>query len=323
MNQTRRFKAALGPEGRLFALGRDEVPEPEAKQRVARRLGISAAALASAAAATAIAPSATAAAATAGAKGVGSLAAIFGKAAGPFIASTVVKATLIGLGLGAASYAGVKVYTSRVSVNPPSAAVTTIVAPKPRQPTPDPVGASAETALVVQDALPEVANARPNAAALGTAVASPAEPAPLANTVEPGALQVARFEDDPESPPAPSVVGTAAPLLPGQAPSPNTGPPHASTLPADPRLAREVASLDLARARANHGDAAGALRELNTFQSSDGYMALRKEAMLVKIDVLLSLGQEGAAAAIARQLLAMGVPGNQRARLEALVRSQP
>jgi hypothetical protein len=91
----------------------------------------------------------------------------------------------------------------------------------------------------------------------------------------------------------------------------------------DPRLAREVASLDQARAYAKSGNAAVALRELNGFEASFGYFALRKEAMLVRIDVLLALGRRKEAAATARQLLLSGAPATQRARLEDLVRNQP
>jgi len=52
------------------------------------------------------------------------------------------------------------------------------------------------------------------------------------------------------------------------------------------------------------------------------YVALRKEAMLVNVDVLLSLGRRVEAAAIARQLLLLGAPASQRARLEELARGQ-
>ena len=99
--------------------------------------------------------------------------------------------------------------------------------------------------------------------------------------------------------------------------------PPASAFPLDPRLAREVASLDRARASANRGDAADAVRELTGFERSYGYVSLRKEAMLVHVDVLLSLGRQVEAAAIARQLLLAGPPATRRAKLEELVRSQP
>ena len=74
--------------------------------------------------------------------------------------------------------------------------------------------------------------------------------------------------------------------------------------------------MDRARKSANHGDA-------TEFERSYGYVALRKEAMIVNIDVLLSLGRRVDAAAIARQLLLLGAPATQRARLEKLVLARP
>jgi hypothetical protein len=94
-------------------------------------------------------------------------------------------------------------------------------------------------------------------------------------------------------------------------------------MPVDPRLAREVASLDRARASAHRGEPAAALREINSFEKSYGYVALRKESMLVNIDVLLSLGRRADASVLARQLLLAGAPANQRARLEELANAHP
>lgn len=86
---------------------------------------------------------------------------------------------------------------------------------------------------------------------------------------------------------------------------------------------REEASLDRARASANRGDATTALRELNSFERDFGYATLRKEALLVTIDALLSLGRKAEAVTLARQLLALGAPATQRVKLEALVGKQP
>jgi hypothetical protein len=93
--------------------------------------------------------------------------------------------------------------------------------------------------------------------------------------------------------------------------------------PNAPQLAGEIASLDRARGFASRGDATGALRELSTYGRNFGYVTLRKEAMLVNIDVLLSLGRRVEAVAIARQLLALGASTTQRAKLEALISNQP
>ena len=117
MNQPRRFKAAPAPgfEGRLMALGSEEMPESEAMGRVARSLGISAAMLASTAVTTTLASTATAATSVGG--GVGTAGAAAGKLTGSFLATTLFKATVIGLGLGVASYASTKVVRSRLSAD--------------------------------------------------------------------------------------------------------------------------------------------------------------------------------------------------------------
>ncbi len=323
MNQPRRFKEEpmLGREGRLMALGSLELPDPGAKQAVARRLGISAAALASVAATTAIAPSAAAATSSAG---VGSLSAAVGKTAGSFIATTIAKATLVGLSLGIASYTGVKLVRSRMPANTPQSTIAA-TGPKRPQPAANNLGV-APVASSIQDPLEAAASARANAPSSGNpaAVAGTAEPFVPTDSLSPAAASVGRFEDVEPPAPLPSVVPTSAESLAGQAPLvTGNSAMRAGTLPIDPRLAREVRSLDLARACANRGDANGALRELNGFERNYGYIALRKEAMLVHIDVLLSLGHKVEAAAIAHQLLVAGAPATRRASLEALVHGQP
>jgi hypothetical protein len=83
-------------------------------------------------------------------------------------------------------------------------------------------------------------------------------------------------------------------------------------------LAREITSLDRARTFANRGAAAAALRELDDFSRAYGYVAMRREALLVRLDVFLALGQRAAAAQVARELLALGVPAAQQSRLREL-----
>ncbi len=138
-----------------------------------------------------------------------------------------------------------------------------------------------------------------------------------------GAAAPARFDNSG----LPELLSSHKPASADSLTSPGSGSASAGALgtraaPADPRLAHEVASLDRVRAFANRGDAAGALRELNGFGQSYGYATLHKEAMLVNIDVLLSLGRKVEAAALARQLLALGAPATQRAKLESLVSNQ-
>ncbi len=327
MNQPRRFKAApaLGLEGRLMAIGSEEIPESEAIHRVARGLGISATVIASTAVAAAMAPSATAATASASAGAIGTVGTAVGKVTGSFLATTIFKATVIGLSLGIASFTGVKLIRSRAPANEASVTAKTKVERQLPTRTRDSLGVAPSTS-VFQDQVPGTASTR----ALAASSAIPGGPTVIAAPAAPGdspslaAAPVARFEDL-ESPAAIASNGpNSTASLASQGPvTIATAAPRAGAFPVDPRLAREVASLDHVRATAARGDAAGALRELNAFEKGFGYFALRKEAMLVNIDVLLSLGQRSAAAATARQLLLMGAPANQRARLEELVRSQP
>ena len=325
MNQPERFKAAaaLSPEGRLMTFGNQEKPDPEAIHRAARRLGISAAALTSAAAATAIAPAASAATSSATAVGLGSAGTVVGKSASLYLVTSVVKGTLIGLGLTIATYSSVQWMDSHAPVNAPSATTVPVQANRQRN-AKAPVIASAPSLL--QDPPPataEVPRVLPSSA--NTAGAIVTEPArePVIASIR-GAAATARFEDsEPASlPPIQTSSSMDANSSSGRS-SAAAGAPSSRSASADVRLAREVASLDRVRALANRGDATGALSELNGFGRSLGYVALQKEALLVHIDVLLSLGRKAEAIAIARQLLAIGAPATQRNRLDALIRSQP
>jgi hypothetical protein len=326
MKQPRRFNATptLGPEGRLMAIGREERPDPAAKLRVAHRLGISAATLATVAA-TATITTAVNAAAGASAKAVGSFGAALANATGSFITATLAKATMIGIGLGIASYAGVKVYTARSLSNVPSVTTAKTTASKPAGPALGAPGTATETSAM-PDSVVEARRARANTPSSVSADARETTPAPSESTSsrDQGALPVGRFEDEEPKAVLPSAIPGAASASTGYlSPVDTNATQRASAWPVDLRLAREVASLDVARASAKRGDAAGALRELTGFQSRQGYLALRREAMIVNIDVLLSLERRAEAAAIARQLLRMGAPATQRARLEELVSGQP
>ncbi len=323
MKQPRRFTAtpSRGLEGRLLALGKEEAPNPEAKHRVARHLGISAGALASAAAAAAATTSAKAAAAASGVTAAKSLGAAMAPATSSFVAATIVKATVIGVGLGLVSYAGVKGYVAHSSPAAPSIAAhenSTTMPAERAQAKPNVVPeASLENAPIVEANGARVASQSLRSQGTVEPMAVDPEAVP-----DPNMHPVARFDD--EEPPTAlhaepsSATGHSAPSVPAA-----TALPSGSALPADPRLAREVTSLDLARASARRGDAAGALRELTAFERNYGYVALRREAMLVHIDGLLSLGRRVEAAAIARHLLQLGAPATQRTRLEELVRGQP
>ena len=327
MNQPQRLKAAsaLGHEGRLMASGSEEMPDPEAIHRAARRLSISATVLASAVAATAVAPAATAATTAVTSGGIGTVGTAIGKATGSLLMMSVVKGTVIGLSLGITVFAGAHLVRSNEPAKVPNLSpAVSIVLNRPRPKADNPGVASATS--VFQDAVPVTAAAR----VVSPSQDSPAqamvtgEPAAPSVGLAPAAALVGHFEDLESPAVLPSPSRTSTDLLPSQGPgaTPATA-TRAGALPVDPRLAREVASLDQSRAYANRGNAVGALRELDGFEASFGYVALRKEAMLVRIDVLLALGRRKEAAATARQLLLSGAPATQRARLQDLVRNQP
>jgi hypothetical protein len=327
MIQPERFKTALATvrEGRLMSIASLERPYPEAIHRAARRLGISAAALASAAAATAVAPAA--AGATSGTTTVGASTAggVVGKTVCSFLVASIVKGTLIGLGITVAIYSGVQLVDSGAPANAPISTSLLANANQLHQRNANERGAAA-----VQPELrePDPAPTRPQQGAAwpGSTVGAMITEQPRQAVVAPapGAAATARFEDSESPALLSSQKPTATNAIPSEGPvSAAAGTPRTGATLADPRLAREVASLDRARAFANRGDAAGASHELSHFERSFGYATLRKEAMLVNIDVLLSLGRKAEAITIARQLLAMGAPATHRAKLEALVRNQP
>jgi hypothetical protein len=321
MNQPRRFKTAakLGHEGRLIAVGSSEMPDTEAVHRVAHRLGVSAAALATAAVATASTASATATTTTVGSGGTGTA---IGKATGSLLSLSTVKAATTGVGLGLALFAGAQWVRSGspASTSPSLTADSKTqnrVQASPRGPSAVPAGSVAEypkpATLPRQTISVSLSSARE---ATVTEDRAAIDGAPLS-------ASIGRFDD--LEPPTTLTARNSNPKdsLSSQTPEAAATPGHqVVAVPEDPRLAREVASLDRARSTAHRGDANGALRELDGFERKSGFVALRKEAMLVRIDVLLSLARQAEAAATARQLLLMGAPVNQRTRLEALLREQ-
>ena len=93
-------------------------------------------------------------------------------------------------------------------------------------------------------------------------------------------------------------------------------------LPSNPRLAREVASLDRARGFALKGEAVAALSELNDFTQKFGYSALPLEAQFVRIDALVALGRRAEAARLAQSLPWENLSTAQRRRLRGIVWSR-
>ena len=327
MTQPERFKAAvaLSREGRLMACGNQEKPDPEAMHRAARRLGISVAALTAAAAATAIAPVASAATSSTTAGGLSSAGTVIGKSSSLYLVTSVVKGTLIGLGLTIATYSGVQWMDSNAPVNAPSASTVPVQVSQPLQRNVK-VPVVERAPAMLQDPSPataEVQRVLPSSASNAGAIVAEQPREPLIAPVT-GTAASARFEDSEPASLLPIQKLPAADINSSQSrSSAAAGAPSSRSATADVQLAREVASLDRVRALANRGDATSALSELNSFGRSLGYVTLQKEALLVHIDVLLSLGRKAEAIGIARQLLAIGAPATQRNRLDALIRGQP
>jgi hypothetical protein len=312
-----RFKESVHDleAGALMQAGAELKPDPGALQRVAQRLGVSGAALAAAQAATVKAAAEVGAAATAS----GTTA--FGNGAGSLFAISAAKGLAIGLCLSAAAYVGVHLPKAATSPAPALVSASSphvdpnpeaLVVTQPAGSVPGAAHGEEESvssgrrtpSMQVQPSDPPASAVRRSSAAL---VGSAPIPAPV--------LSVATVPQAPESPPAVATAGV----------SPGAGAYAAGSVgsarAADPRVMQEVVSLDRVRALAKQGNAALALRELDDFDRVFGYRVLLGESMLVRIDVLLSLGKRQAAAAIARQLLAAGAPATQRQRLTVLANS--
>jgi hypothetical protein len=318
MRAPTRFKQAhsSGVAGDLMAAGGTEAPGSDAIERAANRLGLPAGLLATVAVTTT-----TTSATAAGSSVVGGASAATG---GALALATAVKAAALGIGIGAALAIGThRMHSSSGNAlyNPlasESASAPVRRAMHTEQYAPNSDSSSAEAPVAAPVAEPQPAMPSNRAASTLTSPPRIAEPA----GAERGAFGVANdiVPGDPAGPalsPPPPVPGienasqgpAAAPIITAAVPQPFS----------DPRLAREVTSLDRARTLANRGAPAAALRELDEFGRTYGYVAMRREALLVRLDVLLTLGQRAAATQVARELLALGVPAAQQSRLRELV----
>ena len=308
MNSPARFKSAhnLGLEGRLLAAGFQQQPGLDSLKRAAARLGLPAGLLA-ASTATAVA-SATAA-------GTGNVTAFAGLG---LVGAT--KAALIGISIGvgiAVSSAALRVShePSPVTARPSSPrAAAKVITPRASATTSaavseaEPAAAMMETSTPVQRLAsgrqantPDLVAATPSSAPSGAPVAG------RFNDVEPQSA----LRDVPLAPPAPSI----APAL-----QPTNAAASGPTV-VDPKLAREVASLDRARRLTLQGAPAAALGELDTFSRQSGYSSLSLEAQFVRIDALVALGRRAEAARLANALPWESLSNSQRQRLQVMVRN--
>jgi len=302
--------------GSLMALGAELKPDADALQRVARRVGVSTTALAAAQAA------AVKAAAEGGAAATTANTTALGKGVGSVLALSVIKGVAIGVCLSGAAYLAVHLPKASTRPNP-----VTLQAPM-RYASPKPAESMAAVGAV--SPLPSGApdqGARVSSPHRGSTTPSKPELSPAtAGTSESKETRLHGQLDE-----VPERTAAEPPPLPRDTTSPTVGmsaatsafvtEPSASARSVDARVMREVVSLDRARALVKQGNATLALRELDEFNRVFGYRVLANESMLVRVDVLLSLGMRQAAAGVARQLLDAGAPATQRQRLVALANS--
>lgn len=327
MNQPQRFKDGTTRAGRLMKAGSEEPPPAEAMHRAALQLGVSASMLAAMLRAT-DASAVGMGMATKGPPQAGAPA--VSKVGASGLAATIAKGGMAGLGVGLALFAGSQFMQPKapadvIAAAPPMPTVSAqveVLAPVPT------ASAQLDAGLPRRD-LSRASSARPMEVASNTARASlPSERRVRSadRTILTSKSEAAHGIDGARGPAPQSQDRTAASIASNRSLSPvvtassASAPKHAA--PVDVRLAREVASLDRTRMLANRGDAASALRELDAFDRQFGYSVLQREATLVRIDVLLSLGRKAEAASAARRLLAMGASDAERARLEDLLKKR-
>jgi len=319
MKAITRFKESVHDieAGSLMALGAELKPEPGALQRVARRVGVSPAAL------TAAQAAAVKAAAEVGSAAMSTSTTALGTGAGSVFALSVVKGVAIGLCMSGVAYLGV--HLPKASTSPTLAPAKAPVVDASAQV----VGAASRLTSSAPDQGVRVSLRRDASTAQAHPVGSRGpDPVRGATTVsgvalgapgvDPAPTTAARAEESP--PPEPPALGGPTVGASSAAGALAAG-PSASARAAEPRVMQEVVSLDRVRALAKRGNATSALRELDEFERVFGYRVLLGESMLVRIDVLLSLGKREAAAVIARRLLAAGAPAPQRQRLTVLANS--
>lgn len=309
-----RFKSARNPslEGRLLAAAFDQQPEPASLKHAAERLGLPAGLFAVSAATVVESVASPAAAATVTAGKVAIL--------GGLGVLEATKAVIVGVSIGVGFAVGTTALhlsgSNRIDARPSLPQVvskpatrntpvsTTIGESKIVQPAPTP-----QTSTTGRRVGPSQETSTPELEAATPARAQSAAPV------------IGRFDDIGTEP-----ARASRDVLISQRASP-TSPPlqtanATASVPAalDPRIAREVASLDRARGLARHGDAAEALVEVDGFARHIGYSALSLEAQFVRIDALVALGRRTEAARLATGLPWEALSSSQRQRLRGLVR---
>lgn len=174
-------------------------------------------------------------------------------------------------------------------------------------------------------AVSDFAAAPPRAATVTQRVASaPATPVASAVVVanperaEPAEASIARTQLPMAARPEAS-VNVAAPDRSAPATAPSPALPASASLPDALSLAREVTTIDAARAALSSGNASDALARIDGYFARARTGTLDREAELLRIDALTALGQRDAAAAHARAYAATYPRDPRLSRLRVLL----
>jgi len=157
------------------------------------------------------------------------------------------------------------------------------------------------------------------------AVRSSSSSSPVTVTrAPPVAAQLPLLASVPQFPPPASATAADAPLSALAPPPPTVAktPPAAPPALEPPRalgLGQEVAALDRARAALAAGNTAGALRQVDEYESQFPRGALAQEATALRIEVLLQQGNRDAAVRLADRFLASNPKSPYAARSRLLV----
>lgn len=135
-----------------------------------------------------------------------------------------------------------------------------------------------------------------------------------ATSPEPAAKPVPRVE------PAPSAVGVLPPVAPEPEPQASAAKPEPERAPS---LAVEIATIDRARRALRGQDPRAALSVLDEYQRKVTTRVLETEALLLRIDALVQLGDRRAASALARQVISRQPQGRYADRLRELASEYP
>ena len=308
-----RFKSARNPglEGRLLAAAFEQRPEPASVKRTAERLGLPAGLFAVSAATVVESVASPAAAATVTAGKV----AILG---GLGVVGTT-KAVIVGVSIGVGIAVGATALhlggSNRIGARPSLPQVVSKPATRDT-----PVSTTVGESDVVQPAPTPQTSTTARRIGPSQETSTPELEAAAPSRAQSGAPIIGRFDDIGAEPAHVSrdalLSERASPTAPAlQAANATASVPAAL----DPRIAREVASLDRARGLARRGDAAAALAEVDGFARHFGYSALSLEAQFVRIDALVALGRRTEAARLAAGLPWDALSTSQRQRLSGLV----